>query len=412
MIERFGGLDAVARRVWPPIFLCALLVVTWVIIDNLFSGGSGKDVFYTQTTIRGFLMLMIVLALQMFSGNSGVLSFGHVTFVAIGAYMSALLTIPPAIKSFTYLTMKAKFPWLSYWILPAHLNALQGTLAGAGFALVFAIIVAAPIVRLAGVQAGIATLALLVAINVFIIQTPSITRGTSTLIGVPTTTTLFSVMIWSLIFVGVAFVFQQSRHGLRLRATRENPKAAMSVGISVPRERAIAWILSGFVAGVAGALYGHAFGGTFSPQDFYFNTNGFDLILLPIAMLVVGGMTSVTGAVVGCFFLTIIYTVFNRPDALGITSGAPPSGTSNLVLGVVLLGTLAIRPHGLTGGREIAWPTEWSFDWIRELPDTTRRLLRGQISLPGLAILRERYGGTAVPGEESAPAPPAAEAPE
>jgi branched-chain amino acid transport system permease protein len=382
--ERLSVLEPAGRAVWPPLFLCALLVLTWVIIDNLFSGSNGQDVFYTQTTIRGFLMLMIVLALQIFSGNSGVLSFGHVTFVAIGAYMSALLTIPPSIKAFTYLTMKAKFPWLSYWILPAHLNVIQGTLAGAGFALAFAILVAAPIVRLAGVQAGIATLALLVAINVFIIQTPSITRGTSTLIGVPTSTTLFSVMVWSLIFVGVAFAFQQSRHGLRLRATRENPKAAMSVGISVPKERAIAWILSGFVAGVAGALYGHAFGGTFSP-------------------------TSVTGAVVGCYFLTVIYTVFNRPDALGITSGRPPSGTSNLVLGFFLLATLAVRPRGLTGGREVPWPTEWSFDWVRRLPENTRRLLRGEATLPGLALLRERYRGVSTPGPEAAPKPPAAE---
>jgi branched-chain amino acid transport system permease protein len=386
---RLAAVESVARRVWPPIFLCALLVLTWVIIDNLFSGSSGKDVFYTQTTIRGFLMLMVVLALQIFSGNSGVLSFGHVTFVAIGAYVSAMLTIEPSVKAFTYLTMKAKFPWLSYWILPAKLDALEGTLAGAGFALAFAILVAAPIVRLAGVQAGIATLALLVAINVFIIQTPAITRGTSTLIGVPTTTTMFSVMVWSLIFVGIAFAFQQSRHGLRLRATRENPKAAMSVGISVPKERAIAWVLSGFVAGVAGALYGHAFGGTFSPQDFYFNTNGFDLVLLPIAMLVIGGMASVTGAVVGCYFLTVIYTVFNRPDALGITSGRPPSGTSNLVLGFFLLATLVVRPRGLTGGREVPWPTDW------RLPR------RPTLQAPALLA---RFRGTAAANEPGASA--------
>ena len=408
MKERLAGVEPLARLLWPPFFLCALLVVTWVIIDNVFSGGSGKDVFYTQTALRGFLMLIIVLALQIFSGNSGVLSFGHVAFVAIGAYMSALLTIPPEIKSFTYLTMADKFPWLSYWILPAKLSALEGTLAGAGFALAFAILIAPPIVRLKGVQAGIATLALLVIVNVFIIQTPSITRGASTLIGVPNTTTLLSVMVWASIFVGVAYAFQQSRHGLRLRASRENERAARSVGVRVPVERAIAWVLSGFVAGVAGALYGHAFGGTFSPQDFYFNTNGFDIVLLPIAMLVIGGMTSVTGAVVGCYFLTVAYTVFNRPDALGITEGKPPSGTANLVLGFVLLATLALRPRGLTGGREIPWPTEWSFDWVRRLPENTCRLLRGEVRPAGLVWLRERYRGVREPDGPSSPEGPAA----
>jgi branched-chain amino acid transport system permease protein len=396
-----------ARRAWPPFFLCASLVLTWLVIDQLFSGTSGRDVFYTETAIRGYLTLLIVLALQIFSGNSGVLSFGHVTFVAIGAYMSALLTIPPEIKDFTYLTMEEKWPWLSYWILPAELSTLEGTLAGAGVAMLFAIVFAPAIVRLAGVQAGIATLALLVITNVFIIQTPSITRGTSTLIGVPPTTTLLgegedrdlygSVVLWSLICVAIAFAFQQSRHGLRLRATRENARAARSVGVSVPVERAYAWVLSGFVAGVAGALYGHAFGGTFSPQDFYFNTNGFDIVLLPIAMLVIGGMTSVTGAVVGCYFLTVLYTIFNRPDALGITEGRPPSGTANLMLGFALLVVLALRPRGLTGGKEVPWPTEWSLDWARRLPENTRRLLRGEVRLPApseiLERLRAAFGG-------------------
>src|SRR5262249_10472362 len=154
------------------------------------------------------------------------------------------------------------------WIFPAQLGPLEGTLAGAGFATLFAIIVAAPIVRLAGVQAGIGTLAILVIINVFNVQTTSITRGTSTMIGVPPTTQFWHVLVWCIIFVLVAFAFQQSRRGLRLRASRENLRAARSVGVEVPLERAIAWVLSGFVCGVGGALYGHYFV-TFSPYDFY-----------------------------------------------------------------------------------------------------------------------------------------------
>ena len=76
------------------------------------------------------------LGLQMFSGNSGVLSFGHVAFVAIGAYTSALLTIPPEIKEFTYLEMPG---FLKSWVFPAELGAIEATLAGAGFAAAFAL---------------------------------------------------------------------------------------------------------------------------------------------------------------------------------------------------------------------------------------------------------------------------------
>src|SRR5262249_56543675 len=110
-----------------------------------------------------------------------------------------------------------------------------------------------------------------------------------TLVGVPPPPPSGALLVWSLSFLGVAYVFKQSRFGLRLRATRENVRAAKSVGIRVSRERAIAWILSGFVAGAAGALYGHYYV-TFSPGDFYINTNGIDLVILPVAMLVIGGI--------------------------------------------------------------------------------------------------------------------------
>ena len=354
MIERA---EPHLRRVWPPLVLCGLLVVTWAIVDSI--GG----VVYQGYGVLMFLNLMVVLALQIFSGNSGVLSFGQATFVAFGAYFSALLTIPPAQKTFQFTQMPH---WLSSWVFPAHLPAIEATLAGAGLAMAVAALFAPAIVRLSGVQAGIATLAILVMGNVFLVQTTSITRGTSTLYSVPPTTTYRSLLVWAIIFVAVAFVFKQSRFGLRLRATRENERAARSVGVRVSKERAIAWILSGFVAGAAGALYGHYFV-TFSPSDFYFNTNGLDLVILPIAMLVVGGMGSVTGAIVGCYAVTIVYTFFNRweVDGFGGTTSAAPSGTSNLALAAMLLIVLILRPKGISGGKELAWPTDWRLPRFR-----------------------------------------------
>jgi len=364
-----GRLEPWARALWPPFALAVLLVVTWALVDAY--GG----VIYKGYAVRMFLNLMVVLALQIFSGNSGVLSFGHAAFIATGAYFSALLTIPPDQKTFQFLTMPH---WLSSWIFPANLSALEAVLAGAGLAAVVAALLAPPVVRLAGVQAGIATLAILVMDNVFNTQTTSITRGTSTLIGVPQTTTFVSLLIWALIVIAIAYVFKQSRFGLRLRASRENLRAARSVGVHVARERAIAWTLSGLVAGAAGALYGHWFV-TFSPGDFYINTNGIDLVILPIAMLVIGGMRSVTGAVVGCYFVTIVYTFFNRWEVDGFhgTVSTAPSGTANLVLAATLLVVLILRPRGLSRGNELSWPTEWrapSLDGLRSrLPSRATR---------------------------------------
>lgn len=343
-MTRLRDLEPTARRLWAPLFLCVVIVVSWVIVEAL------DDIVYRRIAVRMLLLLIVVLALQIFSGNSGVLSFGHVAFMAIGAYTSALLTIPTGVKESTFLDMP---DFLSSWIFPAELGALEATLAGGGFAAVFALITAPPITRLSGVQAGIGTLAILVIVNVFVVQTVSITRGTSTMIGVPGTTTFLKVMIWVLVFIAVAFAFQQSRFGLRLRASRENERAARSVGVRVAAERSVAWVVSGFVCGVAGALYGHFFV-TFSPFDFYF-----DITFLTIAMLIVGGMTSVTGAVVGVLFITFVNELFRRWEVDGFAGVAPPSGTASLVLAVVLLVTLILRPKGITAGKEISWPGDW-----------------------------------------------------
>jgi branched-chain amino acid transport system permease protein len=333
-----------ARELWTPLILAGALFLTYYLISE------HGSTFYRDIAARFFVYVLIVLALQIFSGNSGVLSFGHVAFMACGAYMSALLTIPPEIKEFTFLT----FPKAIDFMLDAELGTLEATLAGGGFAMIVALAFSAPIVRLAGVQAGIGTLAILVIVNVFNVQTTSITRGTSTMIGVPPSTTFQLALVWAVIFVIVAFVFQQSRIGLRLRASRENERAARSVGVGVSRERAVAFTLSGFVCGAAGALYGHYFV-TFSPYDFYF-----DITFLTLAMLVVGGMTSVTGAVVGCYLLTVVSEAFRRWEVNGLANVQPPSGTANLIVAFVLLVALIVRTKGVTGGREIGWPGDWT----------------------------------------------------
>ncbi len=73
-------LEPIARGVWPPASLAIAFLITWVVTD------SAGSVFWTDTAVKMFLTLIVVLGLQMFSGNSGVLSFGHIGFMAIGAY--------------------------------------------------------------------------------------------------------------------------------------------------------------------------------------------------------------------------------------------------------------------------------------------------------------------------------------
>ncbi|MEZ5101458.1 MAG: branched-chain amino acid ABC transporter permease [Thermoleophilia bacterium] len=338
----FGDL---LRKVWVPLALCTFVVVTWALVTGL------AGTVYERTLAINLIYLVLVLALQIFSGNSGVLSFGHVGFMAIGAFVSALLTIPEDTKKATFLTM----PGFLDWILDTNVGEVPAILLGGLIAMVFGILFAPPIVRLRGVQAGIGTLAILIIVYVFNIQTTSITRGTSTMIGVPETTSTEDALMAVLATIVVAYFFQQSRRGLRLRALRENERAARSVGVASEFERGVAWVLSTFIAGVAGAIYAHYIT-AFSATSFYF-----DITFIAIAMLVVGGLTSVSGAVFGCIGLAVVQEALRRFEVNGLFGEKPPVGIATFGLALILLVTLILRPRGITKGREIPFPTDWTW---------------------------------------------------
>ena len=329
------------RVVWTPIALSVLIILTWAIIEYASSVTLEEDV------MRLFLWMMLVLAWQLFSGNSGVMSFGHIAFMAAGAYFSALLTMSPILKETTFPDMPR---FLASWIQPAELSLFEAMLAAGALAAVLAAIFGIAVARLAGVAAAIATLAILVIMNTFILQTPSVTGGSDVLVGVPRETTPGSAAIALVVMIFAVYAFKQSRHGLRLRASRENQEAAQSVAVNLRLERYIAFVVAGLICGVAGALYAHYFTG-FAPPDFYF-----ELTFIVVAMLVVGGMQSVAGAVVGTYFLAFVYLAARRGEVDGVFGVEPPSGTANLLVAVALLLALILRPRGITGGREVPWP--------------------------------------------------------
>jgi branched-chain amino acid transport system permease protein len=106
--------------------------------------------------------------------------------------------------------------------------------------------------------------------------------------------------------------------------------------------------MSAFVAGIGGGLYGHYIV-TFGAEDFYFAMT-FTVVL----MLVLGGMTSVSGAVVGVVFVTVVQEVLRKIETGPLNNGLP--GFSKLCLAILLVLVLILRPRGLTNGHEIPWP--------------------------------------------------------
>jgi branched-chain amino acid transport system permease protein len=150
--------------------------------------------------------------------------------------------------------------------------------------------------------------------------------------------------------VVAAFVYQRSRFGRQLRAARDDPAAARAVGISVYRQRLLAFAISGVLAGFAGGLYVHLL--PTGADSLYL-----DLTFITLAMLVIGGMTSLWGAVVGALAVSgldsLLAEAENGLDVAGGTIDLP-AGTRIVVVGFLMGLVLVLRPSGLTGGREFS----------------------------------------------------------
>jgi len=219
---------------------------------------------------------------------------------------------------------------------------------------VFALVVGVPLMRLSGLAAGIATFAVLgITYNILTYWT-RIGPGATTLTLIPVTTDYVQATIGALAVIAIAFAYQRSRWGRQLRATREDPAAAQAAGIDVHRQRLGAFVLSGALSGFAGGLLVHLPPGSITTNQVYL-----DLTFLTLAMLVVGGVHSLWGAVVGALGVSLVNILLqngeNGIDVFGWNITLP-QGSSLVGVSIVMLAVLLLRPGGLTGGREFGLP--------------------------------------------------------
>jgi branched-chain amino acid transport system permease protein len=298
-----------------------------------------------QLQIRSALVITtMVVGLYVFSGNSGVISFGHVSFVAIGAFAAGLASIDATRKD-------SVFPELFPFIRNHSVGNIMSLVLAAVLGGLFALVVGAFLSRLSGLGASIATFAVLGITRNVLRNWNRIGPGAKAIPSVPQTSALLQASIGLLIAIAIAWRYQISRFGRRLRATRDDPAAAAGVGISIYRERLTAFVVSGAIAGLAGGLYVHLLGSVTTEQVYI------PLAFITLAMLVIGGTSSLWGAVVGGLAISLFDSLLNEAQKgldIGPISFTLPTGTRDIVLALLMVAVLLIRPSGLTGGREFA----------------------------------------------------------
>src|SRR5580765_1697565 len=174
----------------------------------------------TETyVINALVNVSIVVALYVFIGNSGVVSFGHISFVAVGAWVAGVLTVPVAEKP-------AVMPNLAGFLGDHTVGNVPSLAIAAGVGALYALVVGLPLMRLSGLAAGIATFGVLEITHNVLRYWEKIGPGLNTFSAVPETTGLLQAALAAVLAAVVAFAYQRSRFGRMLRATREDPAAA------------------------------------------------------------------------------------------------------------------------------------------------------------------------------------------
>jgi branched-chain amino acid transport system permease protein len=326
------------RKSWLTLLLLLLPVALLVLGAEQF----GVRVF-ERIAINLCISLALVVGLQVFMGNSGILSFAHIGFMGVGAYASALFSIPAQMKG---MALPDLYPAVADLQLSPYLAIAVGGLIAAAVAAV----VSYPLMRLSDAAAVITSFALLVVLHTVMLHWSEVTNGPRTLFGLPNATDLPLAAAVAAGAVVAAVLFKESRTGVLLRASRDDETAAAAMGADIPLLRWRAFVLSALIAGIAGGLWGH-FITSFSPKAFYLKET-----FVILGMLVIGGTGTVSGAVFGCFAVTFAFeglrnieSTLNRAQIFA----EQVVGLTEVALALAMIGILILRPGGLFATAEI-----------------------------------------------------------
>jgi branched-chain amino acid transport system permease protein len=294
---------------------------------------SMNDYVLSLVNFVGIYMILAV-SLNITNGFTGLFSLGHPAFMAVGGYAAAILTFPVRRKAYF-------LEGLPGWLANVEVPFLPSLLIGGFLASAAALIVGVPVLRLRGHYLAVATLGVLIIVQVLITNFESVTRGPLGLNGLPALTNLWWVFLWVVAVIFAGWKIKFSSYGRSMLAIREDDISAACCGVNLFRTRVSALVIGAFFAGVAGGLYAHLVT-AITPKSFSL-VMAFHIVV----MVVVGGSGSITGSAVAAGVFSII-TEFFRPleERLNIY------GLGEIFMALVMICILIYRPSGMFGTRE------------------------------------------------------------
>lgn len=289
-------------------------------------------------TVAALTLVNVALAvsLTMTNGFTGLFSLGHPAFMTLGAYVAIAFTYPVGRRGFA-------MPDLPELLRPVELPLWAAAGVGALVAAAAALPIGALAVRLRTHYLAVATLGLIIVTQTAALNLDGLTRGGMGLTGVPRVAELWFVALFAFVVILFCWRLKRASIGRAMLAVRENEMAARCFGIGAYRLKLLAFVLGAAVAGFAGALLPHIVA-VMTPRMF-----GLSLAFTLVAITVVGGQGSVSGAVVAAVAVATADEAL-RPveESLGLF------GLTQTLIAGALIVVLLRRPKGLFGLGEIA----------------------------------------------------------
>ncbi|MCM3409520.1 branched-chain amino acid ABC transporter permease [Metabacillus litoralis] len=312
-----------------------VLLVVFLVIGNFILNG-----YYLRLINLVGINIILVVSLNITNGFVGIFSLGHAAFMAIGAYTTAILSYPLDKKPFIFMEMPE-------WLLNIHLPFIVSLILGGIFAVCFAFILGYPVLKLRGHYLAVATLGFMIIVTVLASNLREITRGKSGINALPTYTNIWWVYIVAAITIYVAWRLLNSSYGRGMLAIREDDLAAEAIGVNILKHKMMAFCIGAFFAAIGGSLYGHLVS-AINPNMFSYSMT-FGLVV----MLVIGGLGSIPGAILGAVLITLIpELVLNKLErGIEVFGIQIPQmyGVSQVIMSIALIVILILRPKGLLG---------------------------------------------------------------
>ncbi len=345
--------------------LIALLAVIGVLS---FMQANSSDYSYQISILeRSAIYAVVAVSMNLLTGFTGLFSLGQAGFMAVGAYIVAIFTIPVASRPSVYYVSGIS-PVIANVQLPIWLALLLAGLAAAGLAALIGI----PVLRLKSDYLAIATLGFSEIIRAFIAAPmfDTVTNGSYGLKSIPGfkggVVTVFAL---SALCIGLMVLLINSSYGRTFKAIREDEVAAQSMGINLFRYKELSFVISSFFTGVGGGMLA-MFMRSIDSKTFQVALT-YDILLI----VVLGGIGSVTGSVLGAFLVTAgreMLRFFDDPLTIaGVSIPLFRSGFRMVIFSILLMMVVLFYRRGIMGRNEFSW--DGLFRLLKSIPGRLKR---------------------------------------